>query len=172
MFLGQFRMCSHQLQIETDHHLAHQLWVCRLCSPKSEIEDHFIFRCSVYYEIQGWYQCLFWDSHNSILTFFQFLNQHCVALYLREAFLLRKRLLFDTQHSTNDHLITSFFQASSKEGACRRRRDDPLLPTQCTRQWMCADTIPLRSQWIKSFFSSNNANAAIVTTSQREFHRV
>lgn len=102
MFLGQFRVCSHQLRIESDHHLACELQVCWLCLLEPETEDYFIFQCSVYYEIQGQYHYLFRDAHSSISTFFQFLDHRCLTLYFRETFLHKKHLLSDSQHPIGD----------------------------------------------------------------------
>lgn len=156
MFLGQFRVCSHQLRIDTNYHLARELWFCWLCLIKPDTEDHFIFWCSIYYDIWGWYKCIFWYAHSSISIFFQFPDHCCLTLYLKETFLLKKHLLSDSQHLTGVRLITSFFLVASGEGVIRRRiKDSP----RRTRQRVHASLISMRSHRIMTFFSYNSADA-------------
>lgn len=152
MFLGQFQVCSHQLRIEMNHHL-----------------DHFIFQCSVYYEIRCKYHyllTLFQDSHGSLSTFLQYHDQHCLALYLHETFLLRKCLLASTQHSTSNRRITSFFWASPVEGERRRCHDDSLLPMRCTRRCLQDSHAPLRTRQSTSFFPTSSSTVSMTLKDQ------
>lgn len=159
IFLGQFRVCSHKLWIKTDHHLACELRFYRLCLIEPDIKDHFIFQCLIYYEIRGWYHYLFRDAHSLISTFFQFLDHRCLALYRRETFLLRKHLLFDSQHLIEDRLITSFFPLTSGEGVHRWRIEDPSWPTWCTKKRVHVDLSFMRLWRITVFFSYSSINA-------------
>jgi hypothetical protein len=58
--LGQFRVGSHRLRVETDHQIDRPDRICQLCQLQEvETEEHFIFRCPIYYEIRGQFHCLF-----------------------------------------------------------------------------------------------------------------
>lgn len=74
-----------------------------------EIEDLFIFRCPCYYEIHGWFHCLFRESNNSISTFSRYPNQRCLALYLGEAMRLITHILRPPTRLDSTQRITSFF---------------------------------------------------------------
>lgn len=145
-----------------DHHLAQDLRVCRLFYLEIEFEDHFIFGCSIYYEIKGRYHCLFRDSHGSLSTFFHYPNQHCLSLYLRETFLLRKPLMSSTQYPTGDCCITSFFLAFAPEEECRRQGADPPLSTHRTRRQLQDPPTPLRTRQITLYFLSRSTTTQMV----------
>lgn len=69
--LGQFRVGSHRLQVETNHQvdrLDRLYQVCHLQEVETEV--HFILRCSVYYEIRGRFHYLLSDSR-TLADFFQ-----------------------------------------------------------------------------------------------------
>ncbi|KAH9303687.1 hypothetical protein KI387_008091, partial [Taxus chinensis] len=90
--LGQFRVGSHRLRVE-DHQLDRSERICQLCSLQEvETEEHFIFRCPIYYEIRGRFHCLF-REHPSFAAFFRYCDQRCLALYLQEALKLRNETL-------------------------------------------------------------------------------
>jgi hypothetical protein len=101
--LGQFRVGSHRLRVETDHQIDRPDRICQLCQLQEvETEEHFIFRCPIYYEIRGWFHCLF-KGAQTLTGFFSYPDQRCLALYIQEALrfepilfsLLRDQTLFD-----------------------------------------------------------------------------
>ena len=50
--LGQFRVGSHRLRVETNHQMDRSDKICQLCHLQEvETESHFLFRCPIYYEI-------------------------------------------------------------------------------------------------------------------------
>ena len=52
--LGQLRVGSHRLRVETDHQIDRPDRIYQLCHLQEvETESHFIFRCPIYYEIIG-----------------------------------------------------------------------------------------------------------------------
>eukprot|EP01018_Ginkgo_biloba_P023883 Gb_08807 [translate_table: standard] len=59
-----------------------------------QLSDGFIQRprCSPYYEIRGWFFCLFIDSFGSLQTLMVYENQRCLALFFQEMFDLRRWL--------------------------------------------------------------------------------
>ena len=61
--LGQFRVGSHRLRVESDHQIDRSDRICQLYHLQEvETESHFIFRCPVYYEIRGRFYCLFREA--------------------------------------------------------------------------------------------------------------
>jgi hypothetical protein len=92
--LGQLRVGSHRLRIETDHHIPRSDRICQMCHlQEPETEMHLIFRCPIYYEIRGRYHCLYRDSGGSLSTFFRYQDQRCLALFIREIFSHRSQFL-------------------------------------------------------------------------------
>jgi hypothetical protein len=92
--LEQLRVGSHRLRVETDHHLPRSNRVCQMChqqEPKTERD--LIFRCPMYYEIRGRYNCLSRDLGGSLSTFFRYQDQRCLALFIREILSYRSQLL-------------------------------------------------------------------------------
>jgi len=107
--LGSFKVGSHRLQAQIDHHIDNGERICKLCTLK-EIENkiHFIFQCPLYYEIRGRFYCLFRDC-SSLSDFFSYYDQRCLALYFQEVTLLRDsnlQSLLPHRHSSIQ-LITS-----------------------------------------------------------------
>ena len=83
--LGQFRVGSHRLRVETDHQVDRLDRLCQVCHLQEvETEVHFILRCSVYYEIIGRFHCLFRDSQ-TLTEFFRYPDQRCLAPSMQEA---------------------------------------------------------------------------------------
>ena len=84
--LGQLKVGSHRLRVETDHHIDRTERICQLCHLQEvETESHFIFRCPVYYEIRGCFYFLF-RGPQSLASFLRYTDQRCLALYLQETF--------------------------------------------------------------------------------------
>ena len=72
--LGQFRVGSHRLRVESDHQINRADRVCQLCHLREvETESHFIFRCLVYYEIRGRFYCLF-RGPQTLSAFFRYID--------------------------------------------------------------------------------------------------
>ena len=87
--LGQFRVGSHRLRVEGDHQIDQSDRIVQLCCLQEvETEEHFIFRCPIYYERRGRFHCLFREPQ-AISSLFRFPDQRCLALYIQEAFRLR-----------------------------------------------------------------------------------
>jgi hypothetical protein len=107
--LGQLRVGSHRLRVETDHHIPRSDRICQMCHlQEPETERHLIFRCPVYYEIRGRYYCLYRDSGDSLSTFFRYQDQRCLALFIREILSHRSQLLHAPPPpgtDQEDHLI-------------------------------------------------------------------
>ena len=55
--LGQFRVGSHWIRVETGHHITWGNRICQFCHLHTE--EHFIFWCPIYYEITGWFLLYF-----------------------------------------------------------------------------------------------------------------
>ena len=120
--LGSFRVGSHRLRVQTDHHMDRADRLCQLCTlAEIETEHHFIFRCSRYYEIRGRFYCLFRDC-SSLSMFFSYIDQRCLALFLQEATHLREITLqsFIPQERTPNQLITAFFSPLSTPRGLKR----------------------------------------------------
>jgi hypothetical protein len=80
--LGQFKVSSHRLQTKIDHQIEQSNGICQLCHLREiETKEHFIFRCPIYYEIQGWFHCLFRELQ-TLGSFFLYPNQRCLTLYI------------------------------------------------------------------------------------------
>ncbi|KAH9323866.1 hypothetical protein KI387_018505, partial [Taxus chinensis] len=120
--LGQFKVGSHRLRVE-DHQLDRSERIYQLCSLQEiETQDHFIFRCPIYYEIIGRFHCLFCE-HLSFAAFFKNREQQCLALYLQETFRLRNETLQSPPRQTVTLQITSFFTVLSSMRGTKRHLD-------------------------------------------------
>jgi len=80
--LSQLRVCTQQSRVETNHRFSRVEQIWRLCSflLEVEIEEHFIFRCPLYYDSSGRFHCFYRDSSRSLLTVFKYFDQWCLAL--------------------------------------------------------------------------------------------
>ncbi|KAJ7533866.1 hypothetical protein O6H91_13G068200 [Diphasiastrum complanatum] len=128
--LGQFRVSSHQLAIETGRFQCtpREERICQLCSlAMVESEEHFLFTCPVYYEIRGRYHCLFRQTHVTLRSLISYEDPRCVALMLREMSLLRQDLCQAVQHTypVTQSQITSFFSRR------RSRSDVDMTDSDC-----------------------------------------
>lgn len=66
--LGQPRVSSHRLRVETNHHIPQSTRIYQVCHLQElETKQHLISRCPIYYEIRGHYHCLYRDSGGSTL---------------------------------------------------------------------------------------------------------
>jgi hypothetical protein len=107
--LGQFRVGSHRLRVEIDHHIDQSYKICQLCHlHEVETEEHFIFCCPIYYEIRGRFHCLF-RGIQTLIGFFRYFDQRCLALYMQEALRLRAHNLQPPTRLDSTQRITSFF---------------------------------------------------------------
>ena len=69
--LSQFKVGSHRVDI--DHHILRAEKTCWLCYlQETQLEEHLIFRCPIYYEIKWWFHCLYRDQGNSLSIFFYY----------------------------------------------------------------------------------------------------
>ena len=105
--LGQFKVGSHRLWVESNHQIDRPKRICQLCHLQEvETESHFIFRCLVYYEIRGCFYCLF-RGLQTLAAFFRYTDQRCLALYIQEALRFRAQLFQpppdQTPHNRSRH---------------------------------------------------------------------
>lgn len=133
--LGQLWVSSHQLHIETSRAqgLDRDQRICHLCSiEEADSEEHFIFRCLVYYKIRERYHCLFYYGFDQLRRVMSYDDQRCVALFVFEAHSLRNR--FMRQHSyakDPQSCITTFFEPQSHDQLdIPHLRDEPTLSRQ------------------------------------------
>lgn len=109
--LGYMRIYSHQLHIETYHHIPRDKRICRLCNIELETQRYFIFICLIYYEIWGQFPCLFRVGAHTLKSRINYEDKKCVTLYIREATCLRQKVIIDRSCSTlSSRLVTSYFQ--------------------------------------------------------------
>jgi hypothetical protein len=94
ILLGQFRVGSHRLRVETDHQIdrSDRTLPGMPFTGSGDREVHFIFGCPVYYEIRGRFHCLFRGSQ-TLADFFRYPDQRCLALYMQEALKFRTHIL-------------------------------------------------------------------------------
>jgi hypothetical protein len=122
--LGQFRVSSHQLRIETDHHIPQSDRICQMCHlQEPETEMHLIFSCPIYYEIRGCYHCLYWDWRGSLSTFFLHKDQRCLALFIREIFDRRSQFLHAMPRIGMTRTITSYFYVDPLDWSNKQRAE-------------------------------------------------
>ena len=96
-----------------------------------ESEEHFAFRCPIYYAIRGRYHCLFRDGFGPLPHILQFPDQRCLAAFLheitrhRDASLRARRHPQHIQREDTQRPITDFFQSqdTSPQSSQRRRRE-------------------------------------------------
>jgi hypothetical protein len=127
--LGQLRVGSHRLWIETDHHIPRLIGSTKCATYRSlEIEMHLIFRCPIYYEIRGRYHCLYRDSRGSLSTFFRYQDQRCLALFIREIFSHRSQFLHVMPHLGMTRTITSYFHVDPLDWSNKRQAESQSAP--------------------------------------------
>ena len=129
-----------------------------------ENEAHFLFRCPIYYEIRGRFFCLFRECF-SLHEFFSYYDQRCLALYLREATMLRDstiQTLLPHRHSSTQ-LITAFFTPLSPlrgvKGPSSSIRSNGL--SRCVRS---------RSDYLHQRYSSVRGQRQCNTSMQRHMY--
>lgn len=62
----------------------------------------------MYYEIRGWFHCLF-RGPQSLTNFFKYTDQRCLALYIQETLKHRAQILQPPTRPTTTQKITEFF---------------------------------------------------------------
>lgn len=61
--LGQFKVCLHQLQVETDHHIPSPKWICQVYHLwDMKLKDHFILWPPACCDIRARFHCLYRKS--------------------------------------------------------------------------------------------------------------
>ena len=107
--LGQLRVGSHRLRVETDHQIDRSDMIYKLCHLQEvEIESHFIFKCPIYYEIRERFHCLF-RGPQTLAAFFRYIDQRCLALYIHEALTFQAQVLQPLARPDTTQRITTFF---------------------------------------------------------------
>ena len=117
--IGQLCTSSHQLEIETGRYtrVPPEERICQICWHEPETEEHYISRCSAYYEIRGCFHCLFREGFGPLARVMEYYDQRCLGLYLLEIHRLRETLLrgaHPTKRKTTQGQITDFFRAPSE----------------------------------------------------------
>ena len=109
--IGQIRTSSHQLEIETGRYkgIPADSKICGLCHTEPETELHYICRCTVYYEIQGRFHCLFREGFGPLDRVMRYQDQRCLGLYLLELHRHRDSLLRRHGVRQSQRQITEFF---------------------------------------------------------------
>jgi hypothetical protein len=114
---------SHRLRVETDHQTIRAERICQLCHlHEVETEEHFIFRCPIYYEIRGRFHCLF-RGIQTLSSFFRYSDQRCLSLYMQEALRLRGHILQPPPRPNPTQQITSFFMVLPSARGTKRQTD-------------------------------------------------
>ena len=148
--LGQLRVGSHRLRVETDHHIDRADRICQLCHLREiETETHFIFGCPAYYEIRDRFHCLFRSSQN-LTSFLRYVDQICLALYLQEAFRFRACFLQPPTRSDTIEKIIDFFRVLPSAQGTKRTIDRPTdTETRSMRSWGTThQNAPTLQDWI------------------------
>ena len=83
--------------------------MCQLCGTEPETELHYICRCTVYYEIQGRFHCLFREAFGPLDRVTRYEDQRCLGLYLLEIHRHRDSLLRRHRIRQSQRPITDFF---------------------------------------------------------------
>lgn len=93
--IGQIRTASHRLRTETGRwtDIAEEDRICQLCSREPETEEHYICRCTVYYDIRGRYHCLFREGFGPLRRIMEYEDQRCLGLLIMELHRRRTALL-------------------------------------------------------------------------------
>ena len=109
--IGQIRTSSHQLEIETGRFrgIPPESRICRLCNREPETELHYICHCTVYYEIQGRFHCVFREGFGPLDRVMRYQDQKCLGLYLLELHRHRDSLLRRHGVRQSQRQITDFF---------------------------------------------------------------
>lgn len=113
--IGQIRTSSHHLRIETGRWEGIQTEerICPLCDREPETEEHYICRCTVYYDIRGRYHCLFQEGFGPLRRIMQFEDQRCLGFFLLELQRRRATILWSRRPpqlgSHRQRAVTDFF---------------------------------------------------------------
>jgi hypothetical protein len=119
--LGQLQVGSHRLQIETDCHIPWSDRVYQMCHlQESETKMHLNFRCPIYYEIRRHYHCLYRNSRGSLSTFFQYQDQRCPSLFIKEIFNHESQRLYHMPCLGITRTITSYFHVDPSDWRKKR----------------------------------------------------
>ena len=108
-----------------------------------ETEMHFIFKCPIYYEIRGQFHCLFKGSR-TLVEFFRYPDQRCLALYLQEALRFRAHILHPPTRLDTTQQITTFLSRLPSSRGTKRSTDLDIDPAP--RSVKVGGSRPTRSQ--------------------------
>ncbi|MCO5548634.1 hypothetical protein L7F22_002094 [Adiantum nelumboides] len=113
--IGQLRVSSHQLEIESGRaaRIPREARICRLCRQEVECESHFLCRCPHYMEIRSRYPTLFDKPEASLQTVMTSLDQRLLGRLLMEMYQHRERALQAGESGGVDRQthLTDYFQA-------------------------------------------------------------
>lgn len=145
--LGQLRVSSHRLDIEAGrmrrigrgHRHARETRICPCCTMgEVETEEHFICRCPLYYEIRGRFHCLFRDGFAPLSRVIDYEDQHCLALFVREATRHRDRYLRERPRDYPDTQGQRRQEDGAPQEETHQAEDRPYRPPRgCTYDMVC-----------------------------------
>lgn len=145
--IGQIRTSSHHLRIETgrSEDLEPADRICQLCYQEAETEEHYICRCTVYYEIRGRYHCLFREGFGPLRKVMEYEDQRCLGLFLLELRRHREGLLRDRRTPPPDpsrqRRLTDFFGAGTSDPLPRSPTPPSPHPPPSRRVAPCGVTL-------------------------------
>ena len=132
--IGQLRVSSHQLEIETGRAagIPREDRICRLCRQGVECESHFICRCPHYTEIRARYPTLFGRPEVSLHSVMTSPDQRLLGRFLRDMYQHRERGLQMDSTQGRQTQLTDFFRptapiqlhASSSQGVTLARAEE------------------------------------------------
>ena len=84
--IGQLRVSSHTLEIEAGRAagVSREVRLCRLCHTEVELEEHYVCRRPLFYEIRVRYHCLFREGFGPLSRVMDYQDHRCLGLFLVE----------------------------------------------------------------------------------------
>eukprot|EP00250_Pteridium_aquilinum_P019422 c24426_g1_i1 orf=1306-2640(+) len=128
--IGQIRTSSHQLEIETGRYrgIPPEERICQMCHTEPETEEHYICRCTVYYEIRGRFHCLFREGFGPLSRVMDFYDQRCVGFFLLEICRFRESLMRSrgsAHRGPVQRQMSHFYRGTSQESSQRAHQSSP-----------------------------------------------
>lgn len=107
--IGQLRVASHRLEIETGRHsgVPREERVCRVCIEEVESEEHFVCRCRAYAQIRDRYETLF-RGHPTLREIMDSRDQRQLGRFLLEIQSHRDTLLQTHNYTDRGETVTAY----------------------------------------------------------------
>lgn len=162
--IGQLRVSSHRLEIETGRaaRIPREERVCRLCREEVESEEHYVCRCRAYTAIRERYPILFREPH-SLRQIFEAADQRILGRFILD---IQRHRETSLQAQTapkggRQTQITTFFQRSTPLPA----------PTQQGITLQRAQTLRARRRQRTPGFRTPRLYQREMTEIRAQFHR-